>query len=130
MQKKSTKESQKLEKLSKKAFRCKADAMEAFKQWQKQSELCQAEPQITSKPCYKGRGRPAEGAEPDYQEYCISGCCSVTVQTRLDAQSSLGCFVLATNDTDTDRLNTAELLKTYSKRQINPRPSESKTRLK
>ncbi|WP_252178757.1 IS1634 family transposase [Endozoicomonas sp. 4G] len=117
MRKKSTKEFQKLEKLSKKGFRCKADAMEAFKQWQKQSELCQAEPQITSKPCYKGRGRPAEGVEPDYQEYYISGCCSVTVQTRLDAQASLGCFVLATNDTDTDRLNTAELLKTYKSQQ-------------
>ncbi|WP_252180616.1 IS1634 family transposase [Endozoicomonas sp. 4G] len=104
-------------KAQQKGFRCKADAMEAFKQWQKQSELCQAEPQITSKPCYKGRGRPAEGVEPDYQEYYISGCCSVTVQTRLDAQASLGCFVLATNDTDTDRLNTAELLKTYKSQQ-------------
>ena len=58
MQKKSLKEFEKLEKLSKKAFLCEMDAMEAFKQWQKQSELCQAEPQIITKACYKTKGRP------------------------------------------------------------------------
>ena len=39
------------------------------------------------------------------------------MQTRRDAQASLGCFVLATNDIDSDRLNTAELLKTYKSQQ-------------
>ena len=32
----------------------------------KKSELCQAEPQIVSKPCYKTKGRPADGDAPDY----------------------------------------------------------------
>ncbi|KEQ17100.1 IS1634 family transposase [Endozoicomonas numazuensis] len=117
MQKKSLAECKKLEKLGKKAFRCEKDALEAFKQWQKQSELCQAEPQIISKPCYKTKGRPAHGAEPDHLEYFVTGCCSVTVQTRRDAEASLGCFVLATNDTDTGRLTTAELLRTYKSQQ-------------
>ena len=117
MQKKSLSECKKLEKLGKKAFRCEADALEAFKQWQKQSELCQAEPQIISKPCYKTKGRPAQGVEPDHLEYFVTGCCSVTVQTRRDAEASLGCFVLATNDTDTGRLDTAELLRTYKSQQ-------------
>ncbi len=117
MQKKSLKEFEKLEKLGKKAFRCEADAMEAFRQWQKQSELCQAEPMVISKPCYKGKGRPANGAEPDHLEYYVTGCCSVAVQTRRDAEASLGCFVLATNDTNTDRLGTAELLRTYKSQQ-------------
>ena len=117
MQKKSLSECKKLEKLGKKAFRCEADALEAVKQWQKQSELCQAEPQIISKPCYKTKGRPAQGVEPDHLEYFVTGCCSVTVQTRRDAEASLGCFVLATNDTDTGRLDTAELLRTYKSQQ-------------
>ena len=91
--------------------------MEAFRQWQKQSELCQAEPRVISKPCYKGKGRPANGAEPDHPEYYVTGCCSVAVQTRRDAEASLGCFVLATNDTNTDRPGTAELLRTYKSQQ-------------
>lgn len=117
MQKKSLTECKKLEKLGKKAFRCEADALDAFRQWQKQSELCQAEPQIIAKPCYKAKGRPAHGTEPDHLEYFVTGCCSVTVQTRRDAEASLGCFVLATNDTDTDRLDTEELLRTYKSQQ-------------
>ena len=117
MQKKSLKEYGTFEKLSKKAFLCEEDAMEAFSQWQEQSKLCQAEVQIISKPCYKAKGRPANGEEPDHQEYYVAGCCSITVQARRDAEASLGCFVLATNDIDTNRLNPAELLRTYKSQQ-------------
>ena len=117
MQKKSLEECGKLAKPGKKAFQCEGDAMAAFRQWQKQSKLCQAEIQVVVKACYKGKGRPADGVEPDHLEYYVTGCCSVTVQTRRDAEASLGCFVLATNDPDTDRLNTAELLKTYKSQQ-------------
>ena len=117
MQKKSQKEWKGLEKLSKKPFRCDVDAMEAFRQWQKKSEFCQAEPQVISKPCYKSKGRPADGVAPDHYEYYVTGCCSVAVQARGNAEASLGCFILATNDTDTVQLNTAELLKTYKSQQ-------------
>ena len=117
MQKKSLKEFKELEKLRKKPFRCEADAMEAFRQWQKKSELCQAEPQLIKNPCYKTKGRPADGAVPDHYEYYVTGSCSVAVQTRRDAEASLGCFVLATNDMDTARLDAAELLKTYKSQQ-------------
>ena len=47
----------------------------------------------------------------------MTGCCSVAVQTRRDAEASLGCFVLATNDTDTVRLDIDELLRTYKSQQ-------------
>ena len=59
IQKKSRKECEKLEKLSEKAFLCEGGAMEAFRQWQKQSELCEAESQVITKPCYKAKGRSA-----------------------------------------------------------------------
>ena len=117
MQKKSLKECETLAKLGKKAFRCEGDALEAFKQWQKQSELCQAEAEIITKACHKGKGRPAGGAKPDHLEYYVTGSCSVTVQSRRDAEASLGCFVLATNDTDIGRLGAAELLRTYKSQQ-------------
>ena len=117
MQKKSLKECEQLAKLSKKAFRCEGDALEAFRQWQKQSGLCQAEAEIITKACHKGKGRPADGAKPDHLEYYVTGSCSVTVQSLHDAEASLGCFVLATNDTDTGRLGAAELLRTYKSQQ-------------
>ena len=117
MQKKSLTESEALAKLGKKPFRCEADAMEAFWQWQKNSKLCQAEPKVISKPCYNTKGRPADGIPPDHYEYFVTGCCSVAVETRRDAEASLGCFILGTNDMDTDRLDTTELLKTYKSQQ-------------
>ncbi len=117
MQKKSLKEHKPLQKPGKKAFQCESDGMKAFSQWQKQSERCQAEVQVISKPCYKTKGRPTDGAVPDHYDYYVVGCCSVPVQTRQDAEASLGCFILATNDTDTGRLDTTELLKTYKSQQ-------------
>ena len=117
MQKKSLQEFKALEKLSKKPFCCESDAMEAFRQWQKQSELCQAEPQVIEKPCYKSKGRPVDGEIPDHYDYYVTGSCSVAVQVRQDAEASLGCFVLATNDTDTGHLGAGELLKTYKSQQ-------------
>ncbi|MCW7551620.1 IS1634 family transposase [Endozoicomonas gorgoniicola] len=69
MQKKSLKEFKELEKLGKKPFCCESDAMEAFKLWQKQSVYCQAEPEIIESPCYKTKGRPADGTVPDHYEY-------------------------------------------------------------
>ncbi|UYM14542.1 IS1634 family transposase [Endozoicomonas euniceicola] len=117
MQKKSLKEFKELEKLGKKPFCCESDAMEAFKLWQKQSVYCQAEPEIIESPCYKTKGRPADGTVPDHYEYYVTGSCTVAVQTRRDAEASLGCFVLATNDTDTVRLDAGELLRTYKSQQ-------------
>ncbi|KEQ19444.1 hypothetical protein GZ78_05750 [Endozoicomonas numazuensis] len=58
MQKKSLKEFKELEKLSKKPFRCEADAMEAFRKWEKQSELCQAESRLIKTPLLQNQ-RPS-----------------------------------------------------------------------
>ena len=46
-----------------------------------------------------------------------SAAASVPVQTRQDAEALLGCFILATNDTETGRLDTTERLKTYKSQQ-------------
>ena len=117
MQKKSLKEFKELEKLGKKPFCCESDAMKAFKLWQKQAVYCQAEPEIIESPCYKTKGRPADGTAPDHYKYYVTGSCTVAVQTRRDAEASLGCFVLATNDTDITQLDAGELLHTYKSQQ-------------
>ena len=119
MQKKSLKEARNLEKLGKKAFLCRDDALKAFALWQKQSVLClsETEPEIICKPCYSGKGRPSSEGKPDHFEYYVQGTCFVPCETRENAQASLGCFILGTNDLDQDSLNAAELLSIYKSQQ-------------
>ena len=119
MQKKSLKEARDLEKLGKKAFLCREDALKAFALWQKQSKLClsEAEPEVISKPCYSSKGRPSSDSKPDHFEYFVQGTCFVPCEKRENAEASLGCFILGTNDLNQDSLNAGELLSTYQSQQ-------------
>lgn len=119
MQKQSLKEARDLEKLGKKAFLCRDDALEAFALWQKQSKLCQSEtePEVICKPCYRGKGRPSSDSKPDHFEYFVQSACFVSCEKRQNSLASLGCFILGTNDLDQKSLNAAELLSTYKSQQ-------------
>ncbi len=119
MQKQSLKEARDLEKLGKKAFRCQDDALKAFALWQKQSKLCQSEtePEIICKPCYSGKGRPSSDSQPDHFEYFVQAGCFVFCEARENAEASLGCFILGTNELNQDSLNAGELLSTYKSQQ-------------
>lgn len=119
MQKQSLKEARDLEKLSKKAFLCRDDALKAFALWQKQSKLCQSEtePEVIRKPCYSGKGRPSPDSKPDHFEYFVQAECFVSCEKREHAEASLGCFILSTNELDKNSLNASELLSTYKSQQ-------------
>ncbi|WP_422444586.1 IS1634 family transposase [Endozoicomonas sp. ALB091] len=119
VQKQSLKEARDLEKLGKKAFLCRDDALKAFALWQKQSKLCQSatEPEVTGKPCYSGRGRPSPDSKPDHFEYFVQAECFVPCQKRENAQASLGCFILGTNELDQNCMSATELLSTYKSQQ-------------
>ena len=119
MQKQSLKEARELEKLGKKAFLCQDDALNDFALWQKQSKLCQseAEPEVICKPCYSGKGRPSPDSQPDHFEYFVRAECFVACETREQAQASLGCFILGTNELGQGSLNAVELLSTYKSQQ-------------
>ena len=118
MLKKSEKEAEALtSKLARKAFKCETDALRGFNEWQSKSIYCQAEPVITAKPCYTKVGRPEKDSKPDSMEYFVSGHPWVSVECRKEAERSLGCFVLATNDLDENRLSSAEVLSTYKSQQ-------------
>ena len=117
MQKQSLKEARDLEKLGKKAFLCRDDALEAFALWQKQSKLCQTEPEVICKPCYRGKERPSSDSKPDHFEYFAQSACFVSCEIRENSLASLGCFILGTNDLDQKSLNAAELLSTYESQQ-------------
>ena len=116
--KKSEKEAEALtSKLAKKPFKCETDALRAFNEWQSKSNYCQAEPVITTKPCYTKAGRPEKDSKPDSVEYYVSGHPWVSVDCREVAEASLGCFVLATNNLDRNQLSSAEVLSTYKSQQ-------------
>ncbi len=118
MLKKSEKEEEALtNKLAKKPFKCKTDALRAFKEWQAKNIYCQAEPVITEKPCYTKAGRPGKDSQPDSMEYYVSGHPWLAVDCRKFAVTTLGCFVLATNDLDKNALSSAEVLSTYKSQQ-------------
>ncbi|MCF1456186.1 MAG: IS1634 family transposase [Shewanella sp.] len=118
MLKKTEKEAEALtSKLARKAFKCETDALRAFNEWQSKSIYCQAEPVITAKPCYTKVGRPEKDSKPDSMEYFVSGHPWVSVDCLKEAECSLGCFVLATNDLDENRLSSAEVLSTYKSQQ-------------
>lgn len=119
MQKQSLKEARDLEKLCKKAFLCRGDALKAFAVWQKQAKLCQSEtePEVICKPCYSGKGRPSLNSKPDHFAYFIQSSCFVSCDKRESSQASLGCFILGTNDLDQKSLNATELLSNYKSQQ-------------
>ena len=50
-------------------------------------------------------GRPEKDSKPDSMEYYVSGDPWVSVDCRKEAEVSLGCFVLATNDLDENQLS-------------------------
>ena len=77
----------------------------------------QAEPVITEKPSYIKAERPEKGSQPDNMEYYISGHPLLAVNYREVAKTTLGCFVLATNDLDKNALNSVEVLSTYKSQQ-------------
>nr|MDT0251553.1 IS1634 family transposase [Endozoicomonas sp.] len=104
-------------KLAKKPFKCESDALRAFDEWQSKTTYCQAEPVVTAKPCYTKAGRPEKDSEPDSMEYCVSGHPWVPVDCRKEAEVTLGCFVLATNDLDKNNFSSAEVLSTYKSQQ-------------
>ncbi|MBO9497020.1 IS1634 family transposase [Thalassotalea sp. G20_0] len=119
MQKQSLKEARDLEKLGKKVFLCRDDALKAFTLWQKQSKLCQSatELEVTGKPCYLGKGRPSTDSKPDHFEYFVQAECFVPCERRENAQASLGCFIPGTNELDQNCMNATELLSTYKSQQ-------------
>ena len=82
MYKKSLKEASNLEKLGKKVFLCREDALQAFALWQKQCKYCQSEtePVIISKPCYQKKGRPLPDSDPDHMEYYVQAACFVACE--------------------------------------------------
>ena len=106
------------QRLCRQPFACQADAEKALAKWQKTARATEvSDVRYRREARYRGRGRPATRAEPDYYDVYIEGAIATQVaayQERLERKS---CFIIATNEQDEGRLADDELLVIYKEQQ-------------
>jgi len=104
--------------LCKQEFACKADALKAVDQLRKKLKISIIHNvEVEAVPGFNKRGRPIKGALPDYYSYRI--CASLAsdhqhFQKRLKRKS---CFILATNQIDTNVMSGHQMLADYKNQQ-------------
>ena len=114
----STKEVKTIKELLKQEFACEADARAALTKCQKRLVMTQlSDIQLTQVPRYKKSGRPPEGAKPDRMVTQISATLHSDPAIYTQKLQRKSCFILATNQLDTDALSDDKLLQTYKEQQ-------------
>ncbi len=117
-EKKSTSEQRLFEALCKQDFACKEDAIMAVESLQKKLKISLIQDyEIEALPRFNKRGRPGKSSEPDHFVFHVSGALASDYpqyQQRLKRKS---CFILATNQTDSERLNDQQILADYKNQQ-------------
>ena len=73
-----------------------------------------AEAQVNAQPCFKGKGRPAQGRKPDFYVYHIEGTLASMPEERTRRLERKSCFILATNQLDCTELSNEELIAAFN----------------
>lgn len=116
--KKTEKEQKTFEKLSKKAFSCEADALDALKYFEKQCQFIRIEnAQVNAVSVYKGRGRPRINRAPESINYHLTGNLYTALRNVDHAKRKIGMFILATNEMREKKLDMKGLLSHYKSQQ-------------
>jgi transposase len=101
-------------KLCHRAFACSEDAMRAWEKFQGTLQYTSiADLKVKDRPCYAHRGKPKKGERPKRVEYFLSGSVASCLQKRSQMMRTLGLFVLATNELDSDPLPAPQVLEGY-----------------
>jgi len=105
-------------KLCSQPFSCKADAVTAFNAFIKKLKSTEIfEFSVENKPYFKTSGRPKKDQEPDGFHYFITGNIASLPSKFKERVERKSCFILATNQLDTELLSDDELIKTYKNQQ-------------
>ena len=105
-------------KLCKQGFACEADARQALTRFEKTLKLNVInEVSVRVIPRFKGKGRPAEGRQPDFFEYHIEGAMATELQERTRRLQRKSCFILASNQLDHQALSHEALIAAYKDQQ-------------
>jgi transposase len=117
LQKAQAKELEKVQKewrkLEGQTFNCQADAEKALEQFNRKWKVHQAAAKAVALKQYPRRGRPTAEDQKEVVGYNLVGSLE-EIGTAIDeARRSLGRFIIATNDVDTDRLPAQAMLENY-----------------
>ncbi len=105
------------EKLCKKAFACKEDALHALRDFESVCQFLAADaPEAKEIVTYQGCGRPAKNQRAQIH-YQLSGRAYSQLDKATDARLQVGMFILATNDMDEEALDMETLLANYKAQQ-------------
>ena len=94
-------------------FNCLEDAQAALAEMQKRWKYHRMDAQAAPLTRYPSPGRPVEGATPDVVGYQLQGTVTLSNAALKDARRGQGRFVLATNETDPEKLSPEAMLSQY-----------------
>ena len=95
-------------------FNCREDAEVACKQFNQRWQYHQASTEVTPVTKHTHPGRPSTGTEPDVVGYALTSSVQVFTPGVEDAKLSLGKFILATNEMESQNLSAAAMLENYT----------------
>lgn len=99
-------------------FACEADARKARERFEKTLKIGMlTESRIDARPRFHGKGRPAQGREPDFHVYRIDGALASRMPERQRRLERKSCFILATNQLDDQALCAEALIAAYKDQQ-------------
>lgn len=95
-------------------FNCQEDAETACEQFNRRWKYHQAKAQVTPITQYAHSGRPTSGSQPAVVGYALTGSVELYPPGVDEAKRSLGKFILATNELNTQNLSAAAMLDNYT----------------
>ncbi|WP_319559727.1 IS1634 family transposase [Marispirochaeta sp.] len=99
--------------LSNNAFKCEADARDAAKKFGKQLKYHKLEYEVKKKKKFSKRGRPTSTTEETSCEYYLQGSIVINPEAVGKEQGRKGYFIIATNELESQVLDTDSLLSVY-----------------
>jgi len=99
-------------------FGCPEDALKALEKFKEKQGIIE----IISEPVakiarYKSSGRPKKDQQPDYYDYQIRGSLMTLLEPRQKQIQRKSCYILATNQLDSEQLSDVEVIDLYKNQQ-------------
>ena len=106
------------QKLCAQNFSCEEDALKALKKFEEKETLIEVSSEPVAKIArYKTSGRPKKDQQADYYDYQIRGSIMTLLEPRQKRIQRKSCYILATNQLDSEQLSDAEVIDLYKSQQ-------------
>jgi len=104
--------------LENRPFACEADALKAGNRFNKQLRFHTVRFGASVQNHYEKKGRPDKTAAPAGQEWHLTGSLEIDPQAVAEEQGRKGFFIIATNELDTGRITSRQLLEVYKAQNV------------